>query len=155
VPGGDVDAVARLRRLAALLDRVVTIPGTRISLGLDPLLGLIPGAGDLATGLLSVYIVARAARLGVPRATLVRMIGNVFVDVAGGSVPVIGDLFDVAWRSNLKNVEMLTRHVEQPTVVRRESRLVALLLVLVAAALVVAGIWLGVLALRWVVHALR
>lgn len=99
--------VERLRRLAHLMDAAVTIPGTRFTIGLDAALGLIPGVGDALSALISGYIIAEAQRLGVSKATTARMIGNVVIDSLIGSIPVLGDLFDVAYRSNIRNLRLL------------------------------------------------
>jgi hypothetical protein len=102
----DEAAVDRLATVAHLLDECVRLPGG-FSVGLDPLLGVVPGVGDaLSTGL-SLYIVGEAAYLGVSYTTVVRMLGNVAVDVVGGSVPVVGILFDAFWRANRRNVELV------------------------------------------------
>jgi hypothetical protein len=85
----------------------VRVPGTPVRIGIDPLLGIVPVAGDVLAGLLSLYVVAEAVRLGVSTATLVRMLANVAVDVAGGSIPVVGDLFDVAWKANARNADLV------------------------------------------------
>jgi len=144
------DATARVDRLARLLDRAVGIPGTGIRIGLDPLLGLVPGFGDFATGAISLYIILEAARLGVPSTTLVRMLGNVAIDTFGGSVPLVGDLFDVAWKSNTKNVALLQDHVGRPTGARRASKLTIALVALGVVALVVGAVFLTV----WLVKGL-
>ncbi|GAB6862236.1 DUF4112 domain-containing protein [Haloplanus litoreus] len=102
----DRAAVRRMRFVARVLDHSVRIPGTSFRVGLDPLLGLLPVTGDLVSGALSLYVVLEAARLGVPYGTLIRMLANVAVDVVGGSVPVIGDLFDAAWKANTRNVDL-------------------------------------------------
>lgn len=102
----DPAAVRRMRAVARLLDESVRVPGTRFRVGLDPIVGLLPGAGDALTGVLSLYVVAEAARLGVTYTTLLRMLANVGVDVVGGSVPVLGDLFDAVWKANVRNVEL-------------------------------------------------
>lgn len=114
--------VARVRDLARVLDTVFTIPGTRIRVGLDAILGLIPGGGDVAGAALSGYIVLVAARLGAPPAVLWRMVANIAIDTAIGTVPVLGDLFDVAWKANSKNAELLDRFSEQPQTVTTRSR---------------------------------
>jgi len=143
------DATARVDRLARLLDRAVGIPGTGIRVGLDPLLGLVPGFGDFATGAISLYIILEAARLGVPRTTLVRMLGNVAIDTFGGSVPLVGDLFDVAWKSNSKNVALLQDHVRRPSGARRASKLTIALVALGVVALVVGAVFLTVWLVKW------
>lgn len=92
--------------VATLLDDSVRVPGTSYRIGIDPLVGILPGAGDAVTGLVSLYIVAESARLGVSQTTLLRMLANVAIDVGGGSVPVLGDIFDAAWKANRRNVEL-------------------------------------------------
>ena len=109
----DEAALNRMRAVSSLLDEAVTVPGTNLSIGLDPLLSATPSpVGDAVGGAISLYIVAEAANLGVPYTTLVRMLGNVAVDVAIGSVPVVGALFDTLWKANEKNVALVERHVE-------------------------------------------
>jgi len=102
----DRAAVARMRLVARVLDDSVRIPGTGFRIGLDPLLGLLPVAGDAVSGALSLYIVAESARLGVPYSTLLRMLAHIAIDVTGGSVPVVGDLFDAVWKANTRNVSL-------------------------------------------------
>ncbi|MFB6126319.1 MAG: DUF4112 domain-containing protein [Halolamina sp.] len=102
----DEAAVERMRVVATLLDEAVTVPGTDVAVGLDPLLGVVPGVGDAVSGLLSLYIVAESARLGVPYSTLLRMLGNVGVDVVGGSVPYVGTVVDALWRANARNLRL-------------------------------------------------
>jgi hypothetical protein len=100
----DRAAVGRMRFVARVLDDSVRIPGTDFRIGLDPLLGLLPVAGDAASGALSLYIVVESARLGVSSRILVRMLAHIGIDVVGGSIPVVGDLFDAAWKANTRNV---------------------------------------------------
>jgi len=102
--------VARLRRIAWLVDAAFVLPGTRFRFGLNSLIGLAPGAGDTILGLISLYIVYEAHRLGVPRAKIAAMIGNVVLEVAAGSVPILGDLFDVALKANLRNIRIVEEH---------------------------------------------
>ncbi len=99
--------LARLRRLATLLDSRFRLPGTSWKIGLDGLVGLIPGIGDGATGLLSAYIVVEAWRLGVRKRTLAKMIFNAGIDALLGSIPLLGDLFDLGWKANNKNIDLL------------------------------------------------
>jgi len=148
------DDLRRARALARALDTAIGIPGTRLRIGLDPILGLIPGGGDAVGALLSGYIVLIATRRGVPAPVIWRMLGNIGVDTLFGSVPILGDLFDVAYKSNIKNVELLERHAAQPAAVERNSRrlgyaVIALLALFLA--LVVVG---GVLVARLVWRAL-
>jgi hypothetical protein len=97
--------------LARLLDAAFFVPGTRIGIGLDAVIGLIPGGGDLITSLASLYILSVANRHRVPRITQLRMALNIVIDALVGSIPVVGDLFDVYWKANLKNVELLRRYL--------------------------------------------
>lgn len=94
-----------------MLDSAIVIPGTNLRFGIDAVLGLFPGGGDVVGAVLSGYIVYEAWRLGVPSAALARMMGNVLADTLLGAVPIAGDLFDAAWKANLRNIEILRRHV--------------------------------------------
>lgn len=128
-------APADLRRLARLLDAAVRIPGTDIRIGLDPLLGLLPGVGDSLSSLLSGWLVVRAAGLGASPATLARMVGNLLVDAAIGTIPVLGDLFDVGWRANERNLALLEGQLADPA--RRRERDRGLVIAVVAVVLAV------------------
>ncbi len=112
------------RRLAHITDRAVRIPFTRFEFGLDAIFGLIPGAGDAAGALLSASVVVIGVKAGVPGATLVRMLGNVAVDTLVGTVPVLGDVFDAAWKANVRNVALIDAHLVAPDKGRRASALV-------------------------------
>ena len=103
--------VRRLDWLAAVLDDRYTMPGTKIRFGWDSLIGLVPVAGDSVTTLLSFYVMWEAKRLGVSNWTLFRMLGNVGIDFVVGAVPFIGDLADVAWRANRKNLKLLKQEL--------------------------------------------
>jgi hypothetical protein len=108
----DRRAAARIQRLAFWLDDRFRIPGTRRRVGLDGLIGFVPGLGDVATTLVSPYIVVEAWRIGVPVTKLGRMGLNVGVDAMLGAVPLLGDLFDMAWKANQRNVRLLLDHLE-------------------------------------------
>lgn len=99
-----------LRQIAVALDSAVTVPGTSFRFGLDPILGLIPGFGDLVSPLFTLGIIWQARDLGIPRVVQMRMLLNVAVDAITGLVPLLGDLFDFAWKSNTKNLALLERH---------------------------------------------
>jgi hypothetical protein len=101
----------RLARFAWLLDSAFRVPGTNIRVGLEPLLGFVPGIGDALGKALSLYLVYEAWRLGVPAPLLLRMIGNVAVDTLIGAVPVVGDLGDVFWRANRMNIALLDAYL--------------------------------------------
>ena len=105
--------VARLDRLSRLLDIAFVVPGTRIRFGVDALLGLIPFVGNGAAVALSSLIVIEAARIGVPAMLLARMVANLAVEGLIGTVPVAGDVFDVFWRANRRNLALLCRHLEE------------------------------------------
>lgn len=109
----DRQTIERLQHLACLLDDRFRIPGTGYRIGLDGLIGLVPGVGDAVTTLLSLYIVLEARRLGVPLTKLGRMGFRVGVDAILGSVPLVGDLFDVAYKSNRRNLRLLLDHLER------------------------------------------
>ena len=103
----DEARLKRIRLLSRLLDEQFRIPGTTYRVGLDGLLGLIPGVGDAAGALLSTYILYEAIRLGAPSTVLLRMIANIGIDAVGGAIPVVGDIFDMAWKTNKKNAALL------------------------------------------------
>jgi hypothetical protein len=104
------ERIDRLDRLATLLDTAFVLPGTNIRFGADALIGLVPGVGDSVTTALAAWIVYEGHKLGVPRRVLIRMVGNVAIDGLIGAVPVFGDLFDVAFRANRRNVRILREH---------------------------------------------
>jgi hypothetical protein len=106
-------ALQRTRTVARLLDEAVPVPGTDRRIGLDPLIGLAPVSGDLVAAAIGAYIVVEAAYAGTPPAVLARMVGNIAVDTAVGSVPVVGDLFDAVWKSNVRNVELFAESLQE------------------------------------------
>lgn len=115
-------ALRRLEKLGHLLDSALRIPGTRFRIGLDGILGFIPGLGDAAGAALSAYLIFEAARLGLPVTTLLRMAGNVAIETVIGAVPIVGDLFDIAWKANLKNVALARGHVANADLPGRSPR---------------------------------
>jgi hypothetical protein len=121
-PSGDAGpraALERLDNMARLLDTAIAIPGTGIRFGADSVIGLVPGIGDLITTAMSAYIVYEAQRLGAPKHVIARMVGNIAVDGLIGAIPLVGDLFDVAWRANRRNVKLLRDHLERKGVTSR------------------------------------
>lgn len=100
----------QLDGLAAWLDDVFHVPGTNVRFGLDAVAGLLPGIGDLLTGMASMLIVHAAWQRGLPRVALMRMLVNIALDTVVGSIPLAGDLFDVAWKANRRNVELLQKY---------------------------------------------
>ena len=141
--------VERLRRVGWMLDSTFKLPGTGIRFGLDSLIGLVPGLGDLIGGALSLYIIAESARLGVPRGLLLRMGWNVALDTFVGEVPILGDLFDVAWKANMRNLALLEGHLQQPIASARSSRGFVVVLCLGLLLLTVGAITLAVLLFRF------
>jgi hypothetical protein len=142
----------RLRTLSRLLDAAVRIPGTNFRFGLDALMGLVPGIGDAVGAAFSGYIILQAARLRAPKSTLVRMIVNVALDTVVGTIPLLGDLFDMGWKSNMKNLALLEDHLRQPIAARVGSRQAILLIGAVLLALFVGAIALGVVANKLVLN---
>ena len=146
--------LASLRRFAVWLDAGIRVPGTTLRFGLDPLLGLIPGAGDFAGAVLAGWIFVEAVRLGAHRATLLRIAGNIALDAGLGAIPLLGDIFDFAWKANLRNVAILEAHLAAPLERERADRWFMLLVMcgmgFVAAAVLAAGILLT----GWLLRAL-
>lgn len=126
------------RAIARALDTAVGIPGTRFRFGLDPILGLVPGLGDVVGAVLSGYIVLTGVRLGAPSSMVARMVANVAIDTLVGSVPVVGDLFDAGWKSNIRNIALIEKHVgladPPPQANRRRVAVGIVVLILVALA---------------------
>lgn len=148
------DPLARARALTRLLDSAAKIPGTGIRFGLDPILGLVPGLGDVMGAALAGYLVVLAQRLGAPRSVVLRMLANVAMDTAGGTIPVLGDAFDVAFKSSSRNLALLERALEAPTGTKRASGLLVAGTLLGLAALVIAGVVVAVLVVRAVAGAI-
>lgn len=147
------DALERYRALARRLDSRFRIPGTPIRFGWDAILGLIPGVGDAAGGLLGGYGLWVAFRLGAPPVVLLRLLLNVALDLGLGTVPMLGDLFDLGWRSNQRNVALIEGWLAQPHRTRARSGLVLTCLLcgllLLAALAIGTVLWL----LRLLLHA--
>ncbi len=100
-----------IRRLSRLMDTSLRVPGTGFRIGLDPIIGLIPGAGDLISTAFSAYIIFLATRFGIPRQDLTEMIFNVALESVVGTVPLVGDLFDAFYKSNIRNLAILEKHL--------------------------------------------
>lgn len=99
-----------MRRWARLFDSAFRIPGTEMTFGIDPLIGLFPGIGDLVSPVFSIFLLWHGARLRVPKVVLARMVLNALIDAGAGSIPVLGDLFDFAWKANAWNLALLEKH---------------------------------------------
>lgn len=112
------DGVARLKQLEAKLDRQFSVLGVKF--GYDGLIGLVPGVGDLITGALGLYLIFEARRLGAQRWTMVRMLMNWGIDFTIGAIPVFGDFFDIAFKSNSRNIRLLISDLERRATQLRE-----------------------------------
>jgi hypothetical protein len=112
-PGGPGESVARLEALGRLMDGAFVLPGTNIRLGLDAIIGLVPVAGDVISGLVSSYLIWEARQLGASRWLIARMMGNTLLDTTIGAIPLVGDAFDLLFRANMKNMALLRRHMEK------------------------------------------
>jgi hypothetical protein len=150
--------IERARSAARLLDSAIRVPGTNIRFGLDALLGIIPGLGDAAGAVFSGYLILIGSRLGLPQHAIIRMVANVAVDTIVGGVPVLGDLFDVAWKSNTKNLELLERHTgvagSSAPQRRPANKLLIAAALLMLLLLLAGGIWLAVIAVKALIGAL-
>ena len=112
-PQSRAERIARLDGLATLLDTAFVIPGTNIRFGIDAMIGLVPGIGDVITTAMSLYIVHEARQLGAPRHLIARMLANVALDGVVGAVPFLGDAFDVMWRANRRNMTLLRNYLDR------------------------------------------
>lgn len=121
VPANRAKDLQSLRALSQLMDDALPIPGTKFRVGLDFLIGLIPGVGDLAGTAISGYALLLGARLGAPAPVLMRMLVNIGIDALAGAVPVLGDLFDLGWKANRRNLHLLEQYVMNPAPVKRAS----------------------------------
>ena len=123
------EALRRLDALAKLMDTAFVLPGTNVRFGLDGVIGLIPGIGDLVSGAISSYLIWEARRLGVSKWVLGRMMANTLIDTTIGAIPLAGDFFDVMFKANIKNMALLRRHLERkgatrpsPTIIEGDFR---------------------------------
>ncbi|HEY9737078.1 MAG TPA: DUF4112 domain-containing protein [Trichocoleus sp.] len=146
--------IARLRSLSHWLDSAIAIPGTRFRFGLDPIIGLLPGGGDTAGLLFSAYIVLEAARLGASKSMLSNMAFNILLETVAGTVPVVGDIFDATWKSNVRNMRLLEEHLQLPPENRRNNRWFAFLLIGGLIAVFIGCVFLSLMLLRWIIQQL-
>ena len=138
-----------LRRIAQILDNAFVVPGTSYRIGLDPILGILPGLGDLVAPLFTIGVLLQARALGVPKVVQARMMINAGLDAVLGAVPIVGDLFDFAWKANAKNMALLELHArEQRAGAPGDYGFVALMIAIVAALAL-----LPLLLLGWVLSA--
>lgn len=147
-----------LQLLADWMDGVFRVPGVGWRFGLDAILGFIPGIGDTATSVASLYILTAAHRYGVTRTTLLRMALNVVLDAVVGAIPFVGDIFDVYWKSNQRNVAILKRHMlavpAEQRHLQRADRWFVVLLVTVLALLLIGSVIVAAMLLTWLIRTL-
>jgi hypothetical protein len=111
--GGSEESMARLEAVGRLMDGAFEVPGTNIRLGLDAVIGLVPVAGDMISGIVSSYLIWEARQLGAPPWLIARMMANTLLDTTIGAIPLVGDAFDLMFRANMKNMALLRRHMEK------------------------------------------
>jgi hypothetical protein len=149
-----VRGLEALRNVAQMLDSAFVVPGTSYRFGLDPILGLVPGLGDLVSPLFTIGILWQARELALPRIVQLRMIFNVAIDSLVGAVPLLGDLFDFAWKANKMNLALLERHAQEERPASAGDWLfvilmVALVVLVAVIPFVIIG-WLGATAARYI-----
>ena len=115
-------AERRIERVTHALDELVGIPGTSVRVGLDPIVGLIPVVGDAVAGVVGAWVIGEAARFGIPRVVLARMVVNLVIDLVIGAIPFLGDLYDFAFRSNSRNLALFRRHALEPEASTRRDQ---------------------------------
>ena len=146
-------ALRRLRAVAMLFDQAFAIPGTRFRFGLDALFGLVPGLGDIAGAMVAVFALRVARRLGAPQVIQLHMLSNIALDALVGMVPIVGDLFDFAFKAQTRNLALLDRWMATPHRTARRSRrgllLIPIAIVIVFATLSALGIWMLYLLFHW------
>jgi len=143
-------AEARISRLTWLLENVFRVPGTERRFGLEPIIGLLPGTGDLISGIVGLGLIVEALRFRLPKVVIVRMVMNTLLDLVVGVVPVLGDLFDFAFKSNSRNLSLFRRYASDPErSTRGETAFVVGVILVVVGALVAA-----LLAIGWLLETL-
>ena len=105
------EKLVRLRQLSENLDESFTIPGTNIKFGMDALLGLVPGGGDLVSGIFSLYMLRAAIKMKLPKKAIFSMLVNILLDTTIGIIPVAGDIFDIFWKSNKRNLKIIEKYL--------------------------------------------
>jgi|AZII01.1.fsa_nt_gi hypothetical protein len=141
-----------LDRLAWYLDSSIRIPGTKWTVGLDGLLGFIPGIGDLTSGAISSYIVLQAIKRGIPAVVIAKMLINIGLDTIVGAIPVVGDLFDIAFKANHRNVKLIHNYENKPSQTRQKSQFSLAVFLLIAAGSLALIFWLTFFVLSSLFH---
>ena len=143
----------RLRALTRLMDQAFGVPGTKWRFGLDALMGLVPGLGDIAGGLIAVYALHVGRQLGAPWVIQLHMLSNIALDASIGTIPVIGDLFDFVFKAQTRNLALLDEWLQTPHEASKRSKrgliMVPVAIVVVFATLTILGIWLLFILLHW------
>jgi hypothetical protein len=147
--------LARLHRYAWVLDNSIPVPGSKYRIGIDPIIGLVPGIGDAIGALLSMYIVVEGARSGLPRVILLRMGLNIAIELVLGTIPLFGNLFDMAWKANVRNVRLLERYGQTPQKSLASSTFMLAAIITALVLLMAAMVLIGILILAALVSAAR
>jgi hypothetical protein len=145
-------SISEVEALAWLLDNSIPVPGTGgRRFGIDAIIGLVPGIGDLASGALGLLVVWRGSRMGLPRIVVGRMLLNTLLDIAIGAIPILGDAFDLWFKASTRNLNLMRRHLARPETSTREDWTAVMLMVGVVVAVILAIGWLIVAAISAVV----
>lgn len=127
--GSEQDRGARARSIAFIMDTMFKVPGTNVRFGLDPLIGLVPGLGNAVGAMVSSFVLFQSARSGIARIVLVRMAMNVLINTGVGAVPIIGDIFSVWWKSNLRNYRLYQKHAAATAASTRNDWIFVIILI--------------------------
>ncbi|WP_411728057.1 DUF4112 domain-containing protein [Methyloglobulus sp.] len=147
--------IKQLERWAWLLDNSIRIPGTSIKMGLDSLIGLIPGIGDITGGALSSYILLQAVNTGVSPIVIARMAVNIVLDTLIGMIPLVGDIFDISFKANLRNIELMTSYFNSPQeAVKRNTISIVIISISLISALVII-VWITIKIFVWLLNAVN
>jgi hypothetical protein len=147
--------IKQLERWAWLLDNSIRIPGTSIKMGLDSLIGLIPGIGDITGGALSSYILLQAVSSGVAPVVIARMAVNIMFDTVLGMIPIVGDIFDITFKANLRNIELMSNYYNSPReAVKRNTLSIAIISISFISALSLI-IWIAIKIFAWLINAIN
>lgn len=147
-------SIKQLERWAWLLDNSITIPGTSIKMGIDSLIGLIPGVGDLTGGALSSYILLQAISTGVAPVIIARMAVNIMFDSIIGMIPIVGDIFDITFKANLRNIELMTNYHNSPQEAVRRNTLSIVIISITFISTLSLVIWIAIKLFAWFINAI-
>jgi predicted aconitase with swiveling domain len=147
--------IKQLERWAWLLDNSIPIPGTSIKMGLDSLIGLIPGIGDITGGALSSYILLQAVSSGVAPVVIARMAVNIMFDTILGMIPIVGDIFDITFKANLRNIELMANYYNSPQeAVKRNTLSIVIISISFISALSLI-IWMAFKIFAWLINTIN